>query len=407
MKYMAYFGQQSFIIYKKRRGPLVKQEAKAQCVVDVEYFPNLTMKKYEGDDKPSFPIGLLESLGVAAKPLYQLVSKAISSSDGQSGLYYVNTKHMPMFSAKDGTGFIGALHDKNNRLVGQARMTKMPMTIDPCALATAIAIMAIEQKLNDIAEKQKEVIAFLELKEEARIKANVDALTDIINNYKYNYENTQYIASNHSLVKTIKKEADESIILFDELLTKKIKEKTDVHFDDKVENDISDSVNKLNDYQLALYAFAFSSLLDCILLKNFDTSFLKSILTAINERQAKYIATLGAMKDKISHDSRTSVQTSLIGGISKISVEVGKVANKAPLLNGTHLGNALINVSKTLSQSKEDKISRKAAILSDTRKDLLQPFVESIKCIQAVYNSSVNLVFDRERVYLDVSEAEA
>ena len=64
---------------------------------------NLSMEK-----ATKIPLSKVSALGVAFEPLTQ-IAQTITSGSGKSGIYYVNTKGMQMFSKNGDTGFIGAL----------------------------------------------------------------------------------------------------------------------------------------------------------------------------------------------------------------------------------------------------------------------------------------------------------
>lgn len=58
------------------------------------------------------------------------------------------------------------------------------------------------------------------MKEEAKLKGNINVLADILNNYKFNWDNDKYKDHKHILVQDIKREAEQSIILYQELICK-------------------------------------------------------------------------------------------------------------------------------------------------------------------------------------------
>ena len=62
------------------------------------------------------------------------------------------------------------------------------MPYNPTMLFMAAALMSIDKKLDIIQETQQEILSFLENKEKANLKASLDTLSDILNNYKYNWE---------------------------------------------------------------------------------------------------------------------------------------------------------------------------------------------------------------------------
>jgi hypothetical protein len=52
--------------------------------------------------------------------------------------------------------------------------------------------MSIDRKLDSIQETQQEILEFLEQKEKSRLKGNLNVLADVLNNYKYNWNNEKY-----------------------------------------------------------------------------------------------------------------------------------------------------------------------------------------------------------------------
>ncbi len=56
---------------------------------------------------------------------------------------------------------------------------------------------------------------------------------------------------------------------------------------------------RLNIYQLALYTFSFSSFLEVMLLENFDTNYLNSITSKIQEYSGDYTALYEKCVEKI------------------------------------------------------------------------------------------------------------
>ena len=75
----------------------------------------------------------------------------------------------------------------------------------------AATLMSIDKKLDSIQEIQQEIIKFLEQKEKSNLKGNLDTLYDVINNYKYNWNNEKYKTNKHILVQSIRQESFKSI----------------------------------------------------------------------------------------------------------------------------------------------------------------------------------------------------
>ena len=134
------------------------KKALVQAMMNVEYYPPSELIKMNVDltEAQKFPIEKAATLGVAFQPLTQLVNYSVGGA-GQSGLYFVNTAGKTMF--KSGGQFIGNLQAANGGVGGGlARMTQIPL--DPTMLFMAVAIMAVERKLDVILDAQKEILAF-------------------------------------------------------------------------------------------------------------------------------------------------------------------------------------------------------------------------------------------------------
>ncbi len=369
-----------------------------QAMMNVEYcLPSeFTKMNINLSETKKFPIEKAAVLGIAFQPLTQLVSYA-SGGAGQSGLYFVNTAGKTMF--KSGGQFIGNLQAANGSVGGGvARMTQLPL--DPTMLCMAVALMTIEKKLDVIHETQKEILAFLEMKEEAKLKGNINVLADILNNYKFNWDNDKYKDHKHILVQDIKREAEQSIILYHEQLERTLNKKTLFHSSQEIKAALNKTVTRLNDYQLALYIFSFSSFLEIMLLENFDTNYLNSIINKIQEYSGDYAALYNICTEKLEKDSKASLEGYAIKGLSKISNGVGKIVEKIPVISKSQLDENLIKAGKNLLEVNTNRTQSIMQVLADSQTDYISSFMENIHTIDALYNQPMHLMFDSENIYI-------
>ena len=75
----------------------------------------------------------------------------------------------------------------------------------------AAALMSIEKRLGDIQETQQEILDFLQASKKAEQRGNLTFLADILNNYKYNWNNAMYKSNMHLKVQDIKQKSEENI----------------------------------------------------------------------------------------------------------------------------------------------------------------------------------------------------
>ena len=366
-------------------------------VMNVEYIPNLELKTYDIDTTPSFPLQNLAGMGSAVKPLTEMIGKI--TSQGGSGLYFVNTGGKKMFSSLKKGGFIGSLQAANGAVGGgQAVMTSV--SINPATIAASCAVMAIEHKINQITEGQKDIVDFLIFQEQAKIKGNINTLLDVLNNYKYNIENEKYKNNKHILVQSIKNESEKSILLVESLVDKIIHKKTGLHFNKKVDEYLKESINRLNDYQLGIYQLAFSSFLEIMLLENFDENYINSVMKNINNHKEKYALACTQVKEKVQELSETSIQNGLMLGASKVSAGMSKLIEKTPL-GKTQLDENLLDHSQKLLETKTESVNKKVQILSDVNSNLIEPFEKTIEMVKLIYSDNYSILFDDKNIYLD------
>jgi hypothetical protein len=374
------------------------KNALVQAMMDVEYFPpsELVKKNIDLAETQKFPIGKAAALGVAFQPLTQLVSY-VRGGAGQSGLYFVNTSGKTMF--KSGGQFIGNLQTVNGKVGGGlARMTQIPF--NPTMLCMAVVLMTVEKKLDAIQEAQKEMLAFLEMKEEAKLKGNLNALADVLNNYKFNWDNEKYKDHKHILVQDIKREAEQSIIFYREQLTKALNKNTLFHSGQEVKVTLDKAMTHLNDYQLALYTFSFSSFLEIMLLENFDTDYLNNIANKILEYSNDYKALFEKWTKKIEKDSKASLEGFALKGLSKLTDGAGKIVEKIPVISKSQLDENLIKAGGILQDVNTNRTQKVMRILADSQTNYIGSFVENIHTIDNLYNHPMQLMFDSENIYI-------
>lgn len=373
-------------------------------VTDIVFCPPEELMNSHTDigNVEKFPIEKVAILGTAFQPITQLASYAAGGA-GQSGLYFVNTAGKTMF--KSGNEYIGSLKNVNGLVGGgQARMTQIPL--DPTMLCMAVALMAVEKKLDAIQEGQKEILDFLEMKEASQLKGNLNALTDILNNYKYNWDNEKYKDHNHIEVKNIQRASEQSLILYKEQLEKMLNKHQGISNEQEISRTIKKAINKFNDYHLALYTFAFASFLEVMLLENFDTNYLNNATGRIKKYELNYDKLHDNWIQNIESKANKSIESFALKGISKVTGGAGRVVERIPGINKSQIDENLIKAGNWIANVNECRIEKAAKLLTDNKVNLISPFVENIETINIIYNKPRQLAFDTENIYFLKSQSE-
>lgn len=198
-----------------RKNELVKAMANATFYPMVLDEEEIRIERYS-----KLPLANISALGVAFEPLTAAFQHTVAGEGAASGLYRVTVPaggHLATFQ-NEAVNLGAVLSNNSNQVMGQARLN--PLVLDPTMLFMAAALMSINKKLDSIQESEKEIIEFLEQKEKSKLRGNLNFLTDVLNNYKFNWTNEKYKSSHHIKVLDIKQDAEQSILFYREQINK-------------------------------------------------------------------------------------------------------------------------------------------------------------------------------------------
>lgn len=374
----------------------------AMQVMNVEYLPSIQQSELAVTNCKKYPIANISSLGVAFQPLVSAVQNITGVGAGGSGLYYVNTAGKQMFQSSG--GFIGSLKNTAGTVGGgQARMIAMPC--DPTILFMFAALMTIEKKLDDIQELQRDIIDYLKAKEKAKILGNINVLTDVLNNYKYNWDNDKYKTNKHILVQDIRKDAEQSLLLCRSQIERQLEKKGLLHSDEEVRAKIKKLQGSFREYQQALYLYSFSAFLEVMLLENFDSHYLKSVTDRIEEYAFNYRELYTSCYNQLMCFSQSSVQSFLTKGLADASKGAGELIAKIPVVRKGPVDEALVFVGEQLKTANSSKIQNTMNVLVDSASKCSSMFVENIEEVSRIYNQPKEILFDAENIYFLTNNA--
>lgn len=365
---------------------------------DTAVYPMLKESEVGVSNYTPLPLSRLAAYGTAFQPLATAVQTAVGGAGG-SGIYYVNTAGKTMFQMKGTNNYIGSLQTSAGMVGGgQAQMT--PLACDPTMLFMAAALANIEKKLDAIQRMQQEMMDFLVQKEKADLKGNLIFLYDLFNNYKYNWNNEMYKNSNHIKVLDIRQESEKKIAFYREQIIAKVNKKSFIHSDQTVNKQLQAVQDQFKDYQLALYLLGFSSFLEVMLLGNYDADYLNGISKKLEDYSLKYRELYTKCYDEIEGYSFTSVQSSVLKGLSKASSSVGKFVEKIPVISKGQADEVLIATGGKLEEINTGKLKKQMSTLIEHQSNYVRPFIENIDTINELNNKPMQLVIDKENLYI-------
>ena len=377
--------------------------AALQIMENLEFRPALIENDFSLTNYTKLPISRLPALGTAFEPIASAVLKVVGGPGATTGLCKVTIPrgtHLAKF--KSGIGNLGTALNANNQIAGQAVLN--PLKCDPTMIFMAAALATIDEKLDAIQELRQEMMDFLIQKERVELRGNLIFLSDILSNYRFNWNNDMYKNSNHIKVLDIRQTAEQKILFYRDQISSKLKKKTLIHSDKDVLEQIDAIQADFKEYQLALYMHSFSSFLDVMLVGNYTSEYLNGIKQKIEDYSWQYRELYTKCYDQLDTYYHSSIQSTLLKGLKSMSKTAGEAIAKVPIVSKGPVDEALIEAGSKLDGLETQRAVRQLRKLVDRQDSCIRPFVENIEKIERLYNHSLNMVFDKDTIYLGATE---
>ena len=344
------------------------------------------------------PLSRLSALGTGFEPVASAIQQVTSHGQATSGFYKVTIPkgtHLAQF--KERSGFLGTAVGEHG-IVGQAQLN--PLLCDPTTLLAAAALANIDKKLDAIQEVQQEMLDFLTQKEKSALKADLNFLMDIQNNYKYNWNSEKYKAANHAKVLDIRQEAARQIDFYQEQIKKQLGKKALLHSDHDVQKMLEKVQGEFKEYQLALYIYGFAYFLEVVLQENYEKAYLSAIAKRIDKMAFQYREFYSLAYSQIENLSKSSLQAHLFGGLSAINKGAGTAIAKIPGINKSQIDETLIEAGERIGAYKNRRVQTTMQQLLERQSSCVRPFIDNINAVNRLYNEPVTLIFNHDTLYL-------
>ena len=364
-------------------------------------------KNYSLDKYETFSLEKLITLGLNFGNVINVLKESKGIKETGETLYRIakgSDKGTLLFN--DGITY-GIYHD-GKKIVDNAGFQAVTKTgtkvaqMNPYAMMITLAVSMVTKKLDAIKDAQLEIMEFLKLQEESRIKGNIKTLQEISNEYQFNMENALYKNNKHILVQDIKRDSEQSIILAKKLIISKTSKTKTIHFDNSIKKKKELIEKAFENYHLALYQFSYSSFLEVMLLENFDENYLDTVC----EKITKYIEDFKQLRqdcyDKMVKDSNTSIETTAVKGFAKVTKFLGEKVKHIKFLDEENVDDDLLNVSEKAINYNENKISKVLNDFIEDQEKCSLVFAENIKAVNKIFNKEIDVLVDSNFIYLQI-----
>lgn len=272
--------------------------------------------------------------------------------------------------------------------------------IDPSTMMMAVALFSIEQQLDNIADMEKQILSFLEVEKESEIEADVETLSNIISKYKYNWDNTQFVASNHKLVLDIQRTARKHMNSYKKKVSEILNSKQLIVAQSRVNSTLKDLQKKFKYYRLSLYTFSMASLVEIMLSGNFKEENITGAKSEIESLSMAYRDIYGRCSLYLENMCASSLEANVLKGIGAASRAAGKFIGSIPVIKegpvdeflqggGAQLTEEAVGIERNVVESFAEISNPGTGVFTEKMKDMIQ-----------IYNHTAEIYFDEKQIYL-------
>ena len=272
--------------------------------------------------------------------------------------------------------------------------------IDPATMLMAIALFSIEQKLDSIAEMQKQILTFLEIEKESEIEADVETLVSMISKYKYNWDNEHYLQSNHKMVLDLQRTARKNMLSYQKQVTEVLNSRQLVVAQMKVKSTLKDLLKKFKYYRLSLYTFSLASLLEIMLSGNFKEEYITGIKEEIESLSMTYRDLYGKCSEYLERLGNSALEANLLKGIGSASNAVGRLIGSIPKIKDGQVDEFLQDSGERLKNNAVGMERNVVKAFAEIRNPGTGVFTEKMRDMILIYNHTAEICFDDKQIYL-------
>lgn len=281
-----------------------------------------------------------------------------------------------------------------------AATSQVTAAINPATMLMAVALYSIEKQLGEIEATQKQILSFLEIGDEANAEADVETLTELIANYKHNWDNALYVQNSHKMVMDIKRAARRNMIAYQKKAEELVAVKKLVVTQGQVKSTLADLEKRFKYYKLSLYTYALASMMEIMLGGNYNEMYISGIKDEIEklteayrslfEKSSRYLEALGS----------SALESNVLKGVGTAGKTVGKLIGSIPLVKEGQVDEFLLDSGAHIKESAVDMEKEAVHRFAAVSNPCTAVFVDKLDDMIQIYNHTDEICFDDKQIYL-------
>ena len=279
-----------------------------------------------------------------------------------------------------------------------------PVPVDPVSLVMAAALVAIDKRLDTVQAAQAEILDFLQAQNEAALRADLLTLSDVMQDYRFNWDNPTFCTNKHLQVQEIRRSAEKNLLLYQRQAETALAQVKKHPTDDAQRRCLADVGAGFHYYRMSVYLYAFASFLEATLLGNFRSDYLENVRRKVETHDAQYQAFYAACYDRVAEIASSSAETQAILRFAGAQKAVGSFLGKIPGVRRGQLDEGLQAAGERLEDletQRTEAILDAFRIHSESGAGL---FLEKLKAMDRLFNDETEYILDGENLFIRMGE---
>ena len=395
------------ISLKNENTIIVKEEIKKDLsLVEMNNYMLADVRKENlSNNCLSLTISKLAEVSPIAVPTANVIKNVMENNANSVGKLYRITNlgtNDSLKALKDGKTFWGAIK-KGEGGSAMAKLKEVNATgvlaLDPTVMMMSVALAGIEAQLGEIKELNQKILSFLEEEKESEIESDLEILNRVIKDFRYNLEDEKYLVNNHKQVMDIKRTANKNMLFYKKQIKDELSKNQIITTNSSMNKVINDIEKKFKYYRLSLYIYSFSSLIEILLLGNYQSEYLLSKKEELDELDNEYTFVFNTALDYVKKNANKSLEGNVLAGLGSAGKTIGSLAEKVKVKNVDAWLNEKGENLKQAGKNIKDNFVIQFEEIKDSNS---RPFIYQIEKVNSIYNNTKEIYFDSENIYLEM-----
>lgn len=354
------------------------------------------------------PIAELLTLGSPIAEMVPEIRKALESSADKGEILYrlLNADAGDSLKTAKNGDLWGAIRkaDKKSAMARfeavESASEPVLTSLNPAAMMMAVALCSVERDLKSIEKTQAEILSFLDKEKESEIEADVETLSNIVENYKHNWDNDHFVSGNHKLTLDIQRTARKNMLFYQKEVEGLMKEKQFLAAQANVKSKQNAIRKKFRYYRLSLYSYSLASFSEILLSGNRSEGYIAGVRDEIGKLSAAYEELYDKCAGYLQEFSASAIDTNVMKGLGSASKAVGSFLGKiSPIKNGP-VDEFLQSSGEKLEENAHELEKNSIKQFSEIKDSGTKPFTRQMDQMIRIFNHTSAICLGKDTIYL-------